>query len=81
MKSYNILMFLYGRYEEFMEERLRWQYLNDCTSVIVQGKQLKNIKPYSDSIKMLDGNYEEDTRTSEQIIEDTLNMFKGEREE
>lgn len=71
-----IMLFLYAKQEKFLEERLRWNYLNDCTSVIVQGKQLKEIKPFSDTIKMLDGTYEEDTRTSEEIIRDTLEMYK-----
>lgn len=69
-------MFLYAKQEEFFEERLRWNYLNDCISVLAQGKQLKEVKPFSESIKMFDGVYEEDTRTADQIIEDTLKMFE-----
>ena len=69
-----------GRYKNFIEERLRWQHLNDGISLLLRAKGYEKAPLYNDTIKQFDDQHaqEKDERTDEEITEDILKIFSKE---
>ena len=70
--------FAYSKYKEFVEERLRWQHLNDSMSLLLRAKGYEKAPLYNDTITKFDSSEtkKQDNKTDEEIIDNVLNLFK-----
>lgn len=75
-----LLDYCLARKERDIKEEFRWRYLNDLTCKIAQASNegYRKLKAYSMIYKEIfeKGQVKEDNRTDEQIIEDTLKLFR-----
>ena len=61
-----------------MEERIRWQHLNDGLTLVLRAQGYEKAPLYNDTLKKFDdlGKGPKDEKSDEQIIEETLKLFE-----
>lgn len=65
--------------ERNKQEELRsaeFRYLNNCAWLLATDRRAEKMDSFETIIGKANGTIKEDTRTSEEIIKDTLNLFK-----
>ncbi|MGL5646702.1 MAG: hypothetical protein ACRDDY_02530 [Clostridium sp.] len=76
-----ILKLIIAEHRQYEKEEFKWLVLNDYVGMILEPLGFKNIKKYSEMVQKINGTVETDNRTSEEIINDVLSLFKEKGEE
>lgn len=77
MKFKQTLLFILEKNKIDNIEEMRKRHLNNCVWLLATDKRSKNLKSFEEMLNMANGKVKIDNRTSQEIIEDTKELFKG----
>ena len=69
--------YVIGKHKIYLEDRLRWQHLNDSTSLLLKAKGYEKAPMFNDILTKFDNadKPKQKEKTDEEIIAETLALF------
>ena len=70
--------YVIGKHKLYLEDRLRWQHLNDSTSLLLRAKGYEKAPMFNEILEKFDNldKPKEPEKTDEEIIAQTLKLFE-----